>query len=295
MKRYIALKRIVDLGSFARAAEDMGYTQSALSQTIASLENELGMKLLTRSRTGSTLTEEGKELYPYIEATIYQYHASLEKAKDINGLETGIIRIGTVSSVSVNWLPQIIKKFHKKYPGVEFVLLQGDYDMIEEWVKTGAVDFGFVSSEHVKGIEVFPLLEDTFSAVLPPGHELTDYDVVPLDILAKEPFIMLEMGNHSECEYAFKQAGIWPNVKYTLHDDYAIMAMVEENMGVSILADMVMRRVNFDIEKRPLDPPVTRLISIGYRNKLELTVAARKFIDDIIKYVNELKEAKVDN
>lgn len=290
MKRYLALQRIVQLGSFAKAAEDMGYTQSALSQAIASLEQELGMTLLTRSRTGSVLTEEGKELFPYIERTIFQYRASIEKANEINGLETGMIRLGTVASVSVNWLPQIIKKFNMKYPSVEIVVYQGDYTMIKEWLKTGEIDFGFVSSEQDKGIEIFPLIEDSFSAVLPPGHPLTDYDKVPLELLAAEPFILLEMGNHSECEAAFNKADIRPNVKFKLHDDYSIMAMVEENMGVSLLADLVMKRAPFDIEKRPVEPPVTRKICLGYRDKQELPIAAKKFIGEIIKYVNNLKK-----
>lgn len=292
MKRYLALQKIVQYGSFARAAEAMGYTQSALSQAVSSLEEELGMTLLTRSRTGSVLTDEGKELYPYIERTIFQYRASIEKAKEINGLETGTIRMGTVASVSVNWLPQILKKFHSRYPGVEIVVYQGDYTMIEEWLKSGEIDFGFVSSEHVKGIEILPLIEDTFSAVLPKGHKLAEYDKVPLDLLAREPFILLEMGHHSECEGAFRQAGIWPNIKYTLHDDYSIMAMVEENMGVSLLADLVMRRSSFDIVKRPVEPAVKRMISVGYRNRAELPIASRRFIKYIVEYVDELKQQK---
>lgn len=292
MKRYLALQKIVQYGSFAKAAEEIGYTQSALSQAIASLEDELGMTLLTRSRTGSALTDEGKELYPYIERTIFQYRASVEKAKEINGLETGIVRMGTVASVSVNWLPGILKNFHKMYPGVEVVVYQGDYTMIEEWLKSGEIDFGFVSSEHVKGIEVFPLIEDTFSAVLPPGHPLTDFEEVPIELLAKEPFIMLEMGHHSECEGAFADCGIQPKVRYKFHDDYTIMAMVEQNMGVSLLADLVMKRAPFDIEKRPVSPPVKRIISIGYRNRLELPIAAKKFIYHIIEYVNSIKKTE---
>lgn len=278
MKRYIALQKIVEIGSFAKAAEVMGYTQPALSQAIASLEEELGIKLLIRSRTGSRLTDEGREIYPYIERTIYQYHAALEKAKDINGLKTGIIRMGTVTSVSVNWLPSVIKEFHEMYPDVEFVMNQGDYTAIEEMVKTGAVDFGFVSPEHVQGIEILPLKTGNFSAVLPKGHPLTELDVVPLEKLAQEQFIMLEMGHHSECEEAFNRYKITPNIKYTMHDDYAIMAMVELGMGVSLLADLILNRANFDVEVRPILPPVTRTLSIGYKNKLDLPMAAQEFI-----------------
>ena len=100
IKRLIALQKIVELGSFTKAADKLGYTQSAVSQMIASLEEELSIKLLYRSRIGIRLTLEGEELYPYIQRTVLQYQAMQEKADEINGLETGIIRIGTISSIS---------------------------------------------------------------------------------------------------------------------------------------------------------------------------------------------------
>ena len=71
MNRYIALQKIIELGSFTKAAESLGYTQSSISQMIASLESELSMKLLTRSRYGVKLTIEGADLYPFIELKYY--------------------------------------------------------------------------------------------------------------------------------------------------------------------------------------------------------------------------------
>ena len=290
MKRYLALQKIVETGSYAKAADAMGYSQPALTSMITSLEDELQLKLLNRKRTGSSLTDEGRELYPYIERTIFQYHATLEKAKDINNLKTGIIRMATVTSVSVNWLPEVIQEFHKKYPDVEFVMHQGDYTMIEEWVKTGAVDFGFVSPEHVKGIETEPLKEGKFSAVLPVDHPLASLDVVPLKDLAAEQFIMLEMGQHSECEAAFRAHSIKPNVRYTMHDDYAIMAMVERGMGVSLLADLILNRIksSFNVVTKPVDPPVTRMLAVGYKDKLDLPRASRKFIKELKAHLDRL-------
>ena len=132
MHRYIALQKIVELGSFSKAAYSLGYTQSALSQAISSLENEMGFKLLKRTRTGSTLTSEGEEMYPYIKRTIFQYQSSIEKAKDICGLDTGTIHIGTMSSISVHWLPSLMKEFHRMHPNVEFITHQGDYTVMNE-------------------------------------------------------------------------------------------------------------------------------------------------------------------
>ena len=288
MHRYIALQKIVELGSFAKAADSLGYTQSALSQTISSLEKELGFKVLKRSRTGSSLTSEGEEIYPYIKRTIFQYQSSVEKAKDICGLDTGIIRIGTMSSISVHWLPTLINEFHKIYPNVEFITHQGDYSVMNKWVKTGEVNFGFVSPDAISGIEMIPLKDGPLVAILPKGHPLAQYDVIPLQELMKERFILLETGYYSECLTAFKEHGIKPDIKYIAHDDYSIMAMVEQGMGVSILAELVLHRTSFDIEVRPIDPPLSRTLAIGYRSKLELPVAARKFVEFIAEHKDEL-------
>ena len=81
MNRYIALQKIIELGSFTKAADALGYTQSSISQMIASLENELAIKLLTRSRVGVKLTIEGAELYPYIERSIISYRAMQMRSK----------------------------------------------------------------------------------------------------------------------------------------------------------------------------------------------------------------------
>lgn len=145
MHRYIALKKIVELGSFTKAADVLGYTQPAMSQMITSLEKELSIKLLYRSRYGIRLTIEGERLFPAIQNTISQYQSMQEIAKEIRGLDSGTIRIGTLSSISCHWLPQLIQAFQEKYPNVEFILHQGDNNSIPEWIRTSEIDFGFVN------------------------------------------------------------------------------------------------------------------------------------------------------
>lgn len=288
MNRYLALQKIVELGSFSRAADALGYTQSAVSQMVASLEEELSIKLLNRSRTGARLTMEGAELYPYIERTIYQYLATQEKAMEIRGLETGVIRMGTLASISAHWMPSLVKEFQQLYPGVEFVIHQGDYTSIQEWIKTGAVDFGFVSPKAVSGLETLPLKEGAMLAVLPEGHPLTQYDAVPLEQLAREPFILLEEGHYYEPLEAFRSIGMSPRVKYTIHDDYAIMTMVEAELGVSILAELVLHRTSYRLALRPTDPPISRTVAIGYKDSGSLPMASRRFIAYLRSRVEEL-------
>lgn len=286
MNRYLALQKIIELGSFTKAADALGYTQSSISQMIASLENELAMKLLTRSRTGVKLTIEGAELYPYIEHSIISYRAMQEKANEIKGLETGIIRVGTVSSVTCHWMPALIKGFQEIYPRVQFLFHQGDYTTIPEWIKTGAVDFGFITPAAAPDLKTIFIKNGEMLAVLPKTHPLANSASVPLKELTKESFILLEEGHFSEPMNAFHDAGLEPNIKYIIHDDYAIMTMVEAGLGVSILAELMLRRTNFEIACLPVDPPVFRSLAIGYQDTDSLPIASKYFIE----YLTEHKE-----
>ena len=288
MNRYIALQKIMELGSFTKAAEALGYTQSSISQMIASLENELSIKLLIRSRHGVKLTIEGTELYPFIERTILQYRAMQEKVNEIKGLETGIIRVGTFSSITCHWMPQLIKGFQQRYPNVQFLFHQGDYTSIQEWIKTGAVDFGFVTPPAVTDLETIIMKDGEMLAILPKNHPLADRTSIRVDEISGDPYILMEEGHFSEPLNAFEAAGLKPNIKYTIHDDYAVMTMVEAGLGVSILAELVLQRTNFDIAKIPLDPPIYRTLAIAYKDRHSLPVASQYFIKYLMEKVEEL-------
>ncbi len=288
MNRYIALEKIIELGSFTKAAEALGYTQSAMSQMIASLENELSIKLLNRSRNGIKLTLEGEELYPFIERSILQYRAMQEKANEIKGLETGIIRVGTISSITCHWMPKLIKGFEKLYPNVQFLFHQGDYTSIQKWIKIGAVDFGFITPPAVTELETVTVKDGEMLAVLPKNHRLAQRQYVKLEDIADEPFILLEEGHYSEPLNAFYAAGLKPNIKYTIHDDYAIMTMTEAELGVSILAELMLRRNNYNIVCLPLDPPIYRTLAIGYKDRNSLPIAAKYFIKFLLDNKDKL-------
>ena len=288
MKRYLALQKIVEMGSFSKAAETLGYTQSAMSQMISSLEDELSIKLLNRFRTGTQLTLEGVKLYPYIEQTINHYFSMQEKVKEIRGLDTGIIRMGTLASISAHWMPKILKEFQSLYPDVEFVIHQGDYTSIQNWIKTGAIDFGFVNPNAVNGLQTITLKKGIMLAIFPENHNLAQKEIVSLSDIAGEPFILLEEGHYYEPLEAFQSIGKHPNIKYTIHDDYAIMTMVEAGLGISILAELVLRRTNYRILLRKTEPPIYRTIAIGYKDTHSLPIASKRLIEYLQSHLSEL-------
>lgn len=288
MQRYIALQKIIELGGFTKAADALGFTQSSVSQMIASLESELSIKLLNRSRHGVKLTLEGAELYPFIERTIYQYRSMLEKANEIKGLETGVIRVGTISSITCHWMPKLIKGFKAQYPNVQFLFHQGDYTLIPEWIETGKIDFGFVNPLADIALKTKVIKDGEMLAVLPKAHPLAKNKSIRLDEIKNEPYILLEEGRYSEPMVAFAAAGIVPNIEYTVHDDYTIMTMVEAGLGVSILAELMLRRTNYNIVCVPVDPPIRRTLAVAYKDHDCLPIASKYFIDYLLQHKDEL-------
>lgn len=210
-----------------------------------------------------------------------------EIAQEICGLETGVIRIGTLSSVSCHWLPPLIRAFGERYPNVKFILHQGDNNSIPEWVRTGEVDFGFVNMSVYSGKATF-LKEGEYRAVLPQTHPLAQQKVVTLRQLAAEPFLVIEEGNLSRPLEAFREQGIEPDVRLRVHDDYSILSMVESGLGVSILPELVLRKTSYQVTALPLEPAVTRKLGFLAKSKNELPLASKHFIDFMVTHLPEL-------
>ena len=129
--KYRAFAKVAELGSITRAAGQLGYTQSGVSHLVATLEEDLGVGLLVRSKSGTILTEEGKALLPYINRILEAEQDLKNKVLDIRGLSTGNLRIGTFSSVAIHWLPGLLSGFKARYPGVEISVVNGDYAQVE--------------------------------------------------------------------------------------------------------------------------------------------------------------------
>ena len=267
----------------------MGYTQSAVSQMIQSLEKELQLTLVTRSRNGVRLTREGAELYPYIERMVNEYYAMMDKDKEILGLEGGLIRIGTLSSYSSQWLPAIIKEFQVKYPGVKFRMRQGDYTTVPEYIRQGDVDFGFVNpdAKTVQGLETVFIREGNHSAILPRGHRLAGKKVVTLQELAEEPYIQLETGELSEPIETFHALGLEPDIELRMHDNFSVCTMVEAGIGVSVMPNLALKKMNFDIVILPTEPMVKRKVAFAMKKKELLPIASQRFIDFFMERIRK--------
>lgn len=277
--KYMAFIKTVEYGSFTKAAEVLNYSQSGISRMINDLEKEWKITLLERNRTGVKLTSDGSRLLPYAKSLCEEYQKLQMQVDDLHGVQSGIIRIGTFSSVATHWLPNIIKAFQKDYPGIDYELLLGDYTEIEEWIAEGRVDCGFLRLPTRPEFETIYLEQDNLLAILPENHPLAKCDKVPLADLCHEPFMLLEKGAKAEISEVFERNHLTPQVHFTTWDDYAIMSMVESGLGISILPQLILKRIPYHIVAKELDVPAYRHIALALRERKTASLAVKKFLE----------------
>lgn len=277
--KYMAFIKTTEYGSFTKAAEVLHYSQSGISRMIGDLEKEWRVTLLERSRWGVSLTSDGSRLLARAQKLCEEYRKLQMEVDDLHGVQSGLIRIGTFSSVATHWLPNIIKAFQKDHPNIDYELLLGDYAEIEEWIAEGRVDCGFVRLPARPAFETIPLARDDLLAVLPEGHPLAESERVPASALCSEPFILLERGARTDVTEIFEREGLSPRVRFTTWDDYAIMSMVESGLGISILPELILRRIPYRIVAKKLAVPVYREIGLALRERESASLAVKKFIE----------------
>ena len=127
ISKYQVFLKVVSCGSFTKAAEALNFTQSGISHAITSLESELGITLLSRNRGGVVLTADGRALLPQIEKLCAAHHALMQSAASLKGMDAGLVKVATFTSVSAQWLPSILKSFGGQYPNIEFEVVTSDF------------------------------------------------------------------------------------------------------------------------------------------------------------------------
>lgn len=276
--KYMAFIKTVEYGSFTKAADILNYSQSGISRMINDLEKEWGISLLERSRAGVSLTSDGLRLLSHAKSLCDEYQKLQSEIDDLHGVHSGLIRIGTISSVATHWLPNIIRAFQKDYPGIDYELLLGDYTEIEAWIAEGRVDCGFLRLSTSHDFEIIPLCKDRLLAILPEGHALAECEKIPLKELCSEPFMLLERGARAEVSEIFERNGLVPRIHFTTWDDYAIMSMVESGLGVGILPELILKRIPYRIVIKELNVPAYRELVFALRDKKTASLAVKRFM-----------------
>lgn len=281
-KKYEVLLCASDEGSFLRAGEKLGYTQSGITQMMNSLEREIGFSLFIRGNKGVSLTDEGKRLVPMMRQLLRQQSLIEQECAQIKGGEAGRVSIGSFTSISMHWLPAIIERFQKLHPNVDIEMLEtGSADQLENWLQEGRIDICFYSLPQKSSFYQIELLQDKLYAVLPKNHKMRNLDAFPVSLFANEPFLIYQSssGYDRDIMGVLKREGITPKIKFSSNFDYCIISMVEHNLGISILPYEILKGQLDDVVIIPLLPDTSRRLGIAVRNKHEISPAVKMFIN----------------
>lgn len=284
IQKYNALLKTIELGSISRAAEEIGYTQPAVSKMISDLESEWGISLLQRNRSGVQITSATRYLLPILK-TICADCAELEYCVgELRGQRTGLVRVAAFASVVDYCIPQIIKRFQSRYPNIDVDLrISERYAEIENWIVRGEVDCGFVSMPSNYDLELSFFMRDELVAVLPQEHPLAQELYVPVKSLDQQTRIILKEEADFEVLHFLEQLPNKLKPHYLVNGDHTILAMVEAGLGISVMHSMIMESNRYRVVWRPFDVHQYRNICLATQKNGKISSLTRLFIDSALE------------
>ncbi len=269
---------VSDQGSFTEAADALVMTQSGVSHAVASLEDELGVRLFARGRHGATPTDVGLGVVAHAREMLSEREHIVQRVQASRGLQTGVVRVGGFSSACARLLPGILGAFGRRHPQIDVALDHGTDEEVREWVATSRVDVGFVFLP-ADGLVTEEIAEDRMVAIVPSGHRLGRASVIDVADLAQEPLLVGRGRSEPIVAEQFRQAGVRMQPQFVLQDLSVLFAMVQEGLGVTILPGMAIPAETPGLCVRPVKPAATRAVGLAVRPRQSLLPAARAFLD----------------
>lgn len=279
-KKVHALLLAIEKGSLTSAAAELGYTQSGLTHMMNSLEDELGLNLLVRSKNGVRLSPAGQALQEKMTALLQSAEELEQEAGRLRQRSYTTLRLGAYSSVASRWLPAILSAFRQVDPNTEVIIDVGGIPDTYEKLKDDRLDCAIVSFQEAlcQGLSYVQLSEDPLLAILPESD--SHVGVFPIADFADQEFLMPSDGFDMDILPLFSHnlGKQQPLVRYTNLSDSAIVSMVEHNLGVSLLSELIMQDIHASVHALPLDPPASRKLGIAMSERQQNDKVIRRFI-----------------
>lgn len=282
-----------DLGSFTKASEVVGYTQSGLTHMMDTLEKEVGFPLLQRNHNGIQLTEQGVELMPAIREFL-KANAILEnQIKDMAERKDEVIRIAAYSSIAMHWIPELLYRFKRICPNVNVDLRMVD-DALEpfELLESGQTDVIFASKQSYGSCDWIPLYDETMYAILPKNYPLNGRTSFPLQEFENKEFLMPYGRFDLDVKAALNPRGIKLNIKTSRVDDETLIRMVGHGLGVSMMTELMIRGRTDDVLCIPVTPTVIRQLGMGTHIRKKETESIQKLKECMLQMLQEQRKKK---
>ncbi|MEK5333181.1 MULTISPECIES: LysR family transcriptional regulator [unclassified Lysinibacillus] len=283
--KYEILNKVAEVSSFTKAADALGLTQSAVSHAVSSLEKECGFALIHRSRTGVTLTSEGQTMLRAMRNVLDADELLQQEAAHILGVTRGKLRIGVISSISSNWMPEIIRIMDNQFPGIQVELREGDYYEIEQWLQSGEVDAGFLNGQKSEQFQFIELVQDPLLCIVSDQSSLYNRSEIDITELEDMPFIMTSYRGTNDVKVILEQYHVKPNIRFELSEEVGIISMISHHLGITILPRLVINRLPSSLRAIPLKQGGYR--TIGLAMKHQASPVTKKFAEILSVWLKE--------
>lgn len=245
-------------GSFSKAALELGFTQSAVTQMMNALENELGCKILARSHSGVRLTPAGEALYPLIVEAEAALARLSNQAKALAQEGQATIRIGSFASISHTWLPKVLRDYQKAHPGTTFDIRIGT-DKLPRWLLEDQIDLALGDAHRCQSFQWYPLMDDPYYAVLPEGLITDGRTSITQEAFAQYTLIMAPM-NALDAHLTVLSDR---RINVSSDDDSTILSIVAQGLGVTAMPLLSLRNTLEDLQTMKLEPVPKRVLGVA--------------------------------
>src|SRR4051794_30839637 len=286
LRHLAALQAVALEGSFGRAAQRLGYTQSAVSQQIAALERAVGERLVERpgGPRPVTMTEAGRLLVGHADAIVARLKAAQADVAALREGAAGTLRVGTFQSVGARVLPAVISRFKEEWPHIQIQLRESvDDGELGDWVERGEVDLAFVMLPiEQEPLETLQLLRDPYVLVAAPDAAIAQLDPTPKRReIAPEPLI-----GYRTCrsmialEAQLRASGREPNFVFRSEDNGTVQGMAAAGVGIALMPRLTVETSDDKVAIVEIGNRILpRLIGIAWHRDRYQSPAARAFVE----------------
>lgn len=292
-KKFEILMTAADLGSFSKASEIVGYTQSGLTHMMDALEREIGFPLLQRNHSGIQLTQQGAQLMPAIREFL-QANANLEnQIRTIAEKKSEVIRIAAYASIAMHWMPEILYRFRRLCPEVNVDLRMVDHALEPfELLESGQTDVIFASRQNYSCCDWIPLYQERMYAILPKDYPLGERSVFPLEEFSGQEFLMPYGRFDIDVKAALEPVGVKLNAKISRVDDETVIRMVGRGLGVSMMTELMIRGRTDDVLCVPVSPPAIRELGMGTHVRKKESDNIQKLKECVLEFIHRDTDSK---
>lgn len=287
-KKLEILMTAADLGSFTKASEVVGYTQSGLTHMMDALENEIGFPLLLRSHSGIRLSRQGEQLMPAIREFL-RVNANLEnQIRAIGAQKDEVIRIAAYSSIAMHWMPELLYRFRRLCPDVNVDLRMVDNALEPfELLEAGETDIIFASRQQYDCCAWTPLYNERMFAILPKDYPLGGRAFFPVEEFAGKDFLMPYGRFDIDIHAALDPLGVALNATLCKVDDETVIRMVGRGLGVTMMTELMIRGRTDDVLCVPVAPTLIRELGMGVHVRRKLSGSMQKLHDCVLAYISD--------